>query len=162
MTRLGIYVDLSNLYYCIGQRFENRKLSYAKYLEFVQGHLGELTVARAYGAQIGTEAEVFIARLQDLGFETHYKVPKQYESADKFKRKADWDVGMAVNIIEDVLADKIDRVILGSADGDMTPVVEWCTARGIVVIILACGISKDLKLTAREYFEIPESLLEGH
>ena len=160
MTRLGVYIDLSNLYYCIGKRYEGRKLSYAKYLEFIEGHMGNIVLSHAYGAQMNNEAEAFIARLQDLGFETHYKKPKQYESAETFKRKADWDVGMAVDIIDDVLESRIDRVILGSADGDMLPVLDWCKARDVTVIILACGISKDLKLAARTYFEIAESLLE--
>ena len=159
--QLGVYLDLSNLYYCVGKRYDGAKLDYRKYLDYVQD-LGALVVQKAYGAQMGNEARAFIKCLKLMGFDTYYKTPKQYDNTDtnSFKRKADQDVRIAVDIIDDVLAERVNRVILGSADGDMCPVVDWVQRRGCEIIVLSCGVSRDLKNTAREYIEIPASLLE--
>lgn len=158
--RLGVFVDVSNLYYCVGKKFENRKLNYTKYKEYIAG-MGEIVQAIAYGAQMENEAIKFIRVLSNLGFTTKFKAPQVYENAatgEGYKRKADWDVGIAMDIV--TMADKLDIVILGSADGDLTPAVEWCRHKGIDVIVLACRISRSLKDNASKFIEIPESFLE--
>lgn len=160
MKRIGVFVDVSNLYFCIGKRYRGKKLDYKKYHSFV-ADLGEVTIARAYGAAMGNEADRFIAKLHAIGFETRYKTPREFKEADegRVRRKADWDVGIAIDIVR--TAPKLDTIVLGSADGDMEPIVSWCKELGIKVIVLASTISDDLKKTAYECIEIPESLLEG-
>ena len=39
--RIGMFVDISNLYYCVGKKFPGRKLDYRKYKRFVED-LGEI------------------------------------------------------------------------------------------------------------------------
>lgn len=160
MKRIGLFVDVSNLYYCIGKKFEKRKLDYRKYLEFVQD-FGEIVQAIAYGSQINNEAQGFIHCLEKIGFTAKFKGVKSFENDSRtaLRRKADWDVGIAIDIVN--MVERLDMVILGSADGDLEPVVEWCMRRGVDVIILACGISRDLKNSSKQYIEIPESLLES-
>jgi uncharacterized LabA/DUF88 family protein len=53
----------------------------------------------------------------------------------------------------------LDAVILGSADGDMEPVVTYVQSRGVDVYAIACNISRELRTSARECFEITESML---
>jgi len=159
MKRVGVFVDVSNIYFCIGRKYERRKLDYRKYLEFIKD-FGELTKAIAYGSQISNEAAGFVHCLQSIGFQTKFKAVKSYHNEDKsFKQKADWDVGIAMDIVS--MVDRFDMIILGCADGDLQPVVEWAVRRGIDVVILACGISRDLKESATQCIEIPESLLES-
>lgn len=160
MKRIGVFVDLSNLYFCIGKKYRGKKLDYKRYYDFI-ADLGTITVARAYGAAMGNEADRFITKLKAIGFDTHYKTPREFKDADegRVRRKADWDVGIAVDIIK--LADRLDTLVLGSADGDMAPVVAWCMDRGVKVIVIASTISDDLKNSSNEFIEIPESLLEG-
>jgi len=155
--RIGVFVDISNLYYCIGKKFDNRKLDYGNYLAFIKD-MGDVQHAIAYGAQMGNEATGFIHCLRQLGFDPKYKTPKNYHNKTNFKRKADWDVGIAMDIVR--MIDRLDLIILGTADGDLTPLVEWAKERGVDVIILACGISRELKDAATKYIEIPESMLE--
>ena len=157
MKRIGVFVDVSNIYYCVQRAYNKRKLDYRKYLEYVAS-LGEVKRAIAYGCQIRDEAKGFIQCLEYAGFETKFKGVKSYREEAGLRRKADWDVGIAIDIVR--LVENLDIVILGTADGDLVPVVEWCIERGIKVIVFACGVSKDLKETATEFFEIPESLLE--
>lgn len=157
MKHIAIFADVSNLYYCIGMKYPDRKLNYAAYYEYIS-ELGLIEQAIAYGAQLEREAEGFIYCLKSAGFEPKYKTPKTYRSDGKIKRKADWDVGIAIDMVN--FADTIDLMVLGSADGDLCPVVGWVQNRGIQVIILACGISRDLRELATKAIEIPQSLLE--
>jgi len=155
--RIGVFCDVSNLYYCIGKKFNKRKLDYRAYLTYCKD-LGDVQQAIAYGAQLNNEASAFIHCLRQMGFDPKYKSPKDYHNKDNFKRKADWDVGIAVDIVR--MIERLDMIILGTADGDLTPVVEWAKEQGVDVIILACGISRELKDMATRYIEIPESMLE--
>jgi len=155
MKRLGLFVDVSNLYYCISKKYKNKKLDYKKLVDYCKD-LGEIQQSTAYGAQIKNEAAAFIHCLKGLGFNIKYKQPKIYENM----RKADWDVGIAIDMVTTVEGNSIDMMIICTADGDMTPAVEWVISKGINVIILACGISRDLKNTATKFIEIPESFLE--
>lgn len=157
MKRVGVFVDLSNLYYSLGNKTKNKKLDYSKYLEFVRD-FGEIVILNAYGAQMDNQAESFIRRLKDLGFNTYYKNPKTYLNDMRIKRKADWDVGIALDVYDSI--DQLDIIILGTADGDMIPLVERLIKMGKEVIILAAAISKGLKDIATLTIEIPESFLE--
>lgn len=159
MKRLLVCMDVSNLYYCISKKFEGRRLNYAEYIKYLNG-LGEIQKMIAYGAQVGKEANAFIHCLRKLGFETKYKTPRVFRNGLQTKRKADWDVGIAMDIVNMVELKSVDMIILGSADGDLTPCVEWAKARGVDVVVLACGIARELKKTATLFVEIPESFLE--
>ena len=160
MKRILVCMDVSNLYYCIGKKFNGRRLDYAKYLEYIKD-FGEMQKMIAYGAQIGKEANAFIHCLRKLGFETKYKAPKVFRNREQTRHKADWDVGIAMDIVNLVLLGSVDMVILGTADGDLAPCVEWARARGVDVVILSCGIARELKKTATKFIEIPESFLEA-
>ena len=155
--RIGIFADVSNLYYCVGKKFQDRKLDYEKYYDYVKP-LGEIQQAIAYGAQMDDKAEGFIHALKKIGFRPKYKTPKTYTNDGKIRRKADWDVGIAMDMV--TMIDKLDMILLGTADGDMEPVVTWALSKGVDVVILACGISKDLKDISTSWIEIPESMLE--
>jgi len=189
INRIGLFVDVSNLYYCILKRFNNRKLDYAKYMAAVKGK-NNVYRAFAYGAQLDNEADLFINRLQEFGYFPKYKKPKQFENPEyridfgplekvaaqdreaqktltmiqgifhskRDTRKADWDVGMAIDIVK--LANRLDVVVIGSADSDLAPVVEWVQYHGCQCIVFACNISKEMRDVADVAIEINESLLD--
>jgi uncharacterized LabA/DUF88 family protein len=155
--RVGVFVDVSNLYYCIGKKFKYRKLDYRNFLKYIEP-FGDLTQMIAYGAQMNDEAQDFVYFLRSLGFTTKWKTPKSYKNNNELKRKADWDVGIVIDIVE--MIDRLDLVILATADGDMVPCVEWLKKHGIPCIVIASKISKDLRDASSKWVEIPESLLE--
>ena len=160
--RIGVFMDVSNLYYCCNQRYQ-AKLNYKAYIDFIKDY-GEVTQAIAYGAQLKNEAKKFITVLEHLGFQAKYKSPKTFEGVEgklSIKRKADWDVGIAIDIVQICLGVGVDTIFIGSADSDLTPVVQWAISRGVTVVILACGISRELKECATKWIEIPESMMEG-
>lgn len=156
--RVGVFADVSNLYYSIAKKFDNSKLNYRAYMKFIKP-LGTITRSIAYGAQREGEAQDFINYLKSVGFLIKYKAPKTYYNEGQLRRKADWDVGIAVDMIDAVLGDDVDLIVLASADGDMTPVVQWVQRRGVKCIVFGCGISHDLKTCASESIEIYEGLL---
>lgn len=149
---------MSNLYYCIKKKFKGRKLNYDKLMDYLEGY-GKIEMAKAYGAQMDNEAEAFIERLEDAGFETIYQTPRVYRVKNgKERRKADWDVTIAMEMLD--VAASVDLIILCTADGDLKPAVERVQSLGTDVIVLACAISRDLRDAAFKDIEIPESLLQ--
>lgn len=121
----------------------------------------ELVKATAYGAEIRYRAVNFRTALGHMGYEVKYKNPKvfKHEDSDREDRKADWDVGIAIDIIKAVLSDQVDIVVLGSADGDLAPCIEFIVERGIECYVLASGISNELKKVASCCREITEDML---
>ena len=60
-------------------------------------------------------------------------------------KKADWDVGLAVDAIK--MAPKLDAVILVSGDGDFVPLVEYLKMNeGCQVEVVSFGKSTSAKL----------------
>jgi len=155
--RIGIFVDVSNLYFCLSKKFDGRKLDYAKYYSYISD-LGNVNRAVAYGAQIRGQANKFLHYLRQVGFETKYRSPKAFIDNGTVRKKADCDLQIAVDIIQYI--EELDMLVLGSADGDFKPLIEMAKEKGVTTIILACQISQDLKAIADEFIEIPASLLE--
>jgi uncharacterized LabA/DUF88 family protein len=159
--KIGVFVDTSNLYYCINKQYDGRKLDYKKYLEAVLIN-NTLYRAFAYGAQVADHALNFITYLRALGFETKYKeirYKKQTEAEERREiERINWGVGITIDVIR--LLDKVDVVIIGSADRDLVPLVEYIKSKGVKCNIVACNIPKDLRLSCDFYIEVDESLLE--
>lgn len=160
MSNVALFTDISNLYYCIGKRFSNRKLNYQALLDTASS-FGTLTRSVAYGTQVDDEASGFIRCLQRLGFDAKYKRPKMQDVGDERRivRKADWKVGIAIDVVR--TSQKVDTVILASTDTDMAELLIWLRDQGVRVIIIGCGISRELKELADRYVEISENMLEA-
>lgn len=160
MKKVGVFIDVSNLYFCIDNKFKGRKVNYQVYLDYCRD-LGDILQAIVYGAELNDEAIEFKFKLKEMGFITKFKEPKIYRNrTGETKRKADWDVGIAMDIVDRI--DQLDIIVLGTADGDLTPLVEWCIRKSKIVIIIASGISRELRECATKAVEIPESfLIEG-
>lgn len=155
--RIGLFVDISNIFYCVGKKFTGRKLDYQKYLDLVRQQ-GELLRSVAYGAQREREAQGFITCLKHLGFETKYKQPKVFTVGDRQLRRIDWGVGITLDVVR--MLDKVDMVVLGSADPEFVPLIEFVQERGIPCVVIACGINRDLKAVSQQFVEITEEQLE--
>jgi uncharacterized LabA/DUF88 family protein len=147
----ALFADISNLYYCVGKRFEGRKIDY-KALYVKASEIGELQRAFAYGMQQTDEAVKFITCLKKLGYDTKYKQPGK-------TRRACWDVGIAMDVVR--MLPRVSTIILGTANPDMTDLIRWVKDQGVRVVVLACGIPRELKDEASQYLEITEDLLEA-
>jgi uncharacterized protein (TIGR00288 family) len=154
VKRLGVFVDVSNLYYTTTHKFK-KKLDYQKLLEYIKD-IGDVQQAVAHGAQLSDEAEQFIGCLQNLGFTTKWKRVKTFKGTGG--RKADCDIDIAIDVVR-MLA-HLDMVILCTADGDFQALVSWVQEQGVDVVVIGCNISYALKNVAAKCIEIPESFLE--
>lgn len=159
MNKVGVFIDLSNLYYTTRDRYKGGKPDYRAMYKYCAS-FGTITTAVAYGAQIGKQAQSFICALQHIGFSTKYREPKELTGPKGTYLKADWDVGMTVDIIDAVQTLGLDFIILGTGDGDFAPLVEWCTKQDIKVLVLGCNISFELKEKTQHCVEIPQSMVE--
>lgn len=156
MRKLGLFVDVSNVYYTL----RPKKLSYKKLIKFVE-QFGQIVIAQAYGAQLGKEAQNFLHCLRRYGYTSKYRKPVEIKNGDKvIKRKANWDVGITIDIVEAVLNGSINTLILCSSDSDFIPLIQWCRNKGIKVLVIACQINNELASSVDHAVEIPPSLLE--
>jgi len=152
MSRVGIFVDVANVYYCISKKFPNRKLDYQKY---VQATGKEATYAAAYGTLMSDKVIAFITALKHIGFQTFFR---RGRIVNERMLKVEWAVGLAVNAISKI--DELDEYIIGSSDPELIPLVDYLKSKGKIVHVFACGINRGLKEHANTFTEIEESVLE--
>jgi hypothetical protein len=100
---------------------------------------------RAIAYVISTESgeeKSFFEALEKLGIEAKTKNIQIFNSGAK---KADWDVGLAVDAIK--MAPKLDTIIIVSGDGDFVPLVEYLQVNeGCQVEVIAFGKSSSSML----------------
>jgi uncharacterized LabA/DUF88 family protein len=139
--RVGVFVDVQNLYYS-AKFIYKAKVNFRKVLnEAVRGRNLIRAIAYVIKADVKDEENFFDA-LKNLGYEVKAKDLQVFYGGAK---KGDWDVGIAMDLIE--LAPKLDAVVLISGDGDFVPLVEHIKhALGCFVEIMSFGKSCSQKL----------------
>jgi len=152
--RVGIFIDTQNLYHSAKHLYK----SYVNFSQVVKDSLTGRKLVRAIAYVITTESgeeRGFFEALQNAGIETKTKNLQIFFGGAK---KADWDVGIAIDAIK--LADKIDTVILVSGDGDFVPLVEYLKNKyGCQVEVVAFGKSSSGKLVdiADNFLDLDEN-----
>lgn len=112
MKRISIFVDVQNIYYTCRQAYQ-RNFDYNKFWADVTADR-EVISAVAYATDRGDEKQMqFQNILRAIGFTV--KLKPMIKRSDG-TAKADWDVGIALDVFEE--AQKCDTVILVSGDGD--------------------------------------------
>jgi uncharacterized LabA/DUF88 family protein len=139
--RIGVFVDVQNLYYS-AKFIYKAKVNFRTILtEAVRGRNLIRAIAYVIKADVKDEENFFDA-LKNFGYEVKAKDLQVFYGGAK---KGDWDVGIAMDLIE--LAPKLDAVVLISGDGDFVPLVEHIKhALGCYVEILSFGKSCSQKL----------------
>lgn len=130
--RVGVLVDVSNMYHSAKNLFKKR-VNFEEILkEAVAGR--KLIRATAYVVKTEKEEEMyFFEALSQQGFEVRMKDLQIFAGGAK---KADWDVGIAVDAIK--LANKLDVIILVTGDGDYIPLVNFLqNTTGCLVEVMA-------------------------
>jgi len=117
--RVGVLVDVSNMYHSAKNLYKKR-VNFGEILkQVVAGRKLIRATAYVIKTESGDETNFFEA-LHQQGFEVNMKDLQIFAGGAK---KADWDVGMAVDAIK--LADKLDAVVLVTGDGDFIPLVNY-------------------------------------
>lgn len=131
--RVGVFIDTQNMYYSARYLFQ-RKVNFKNIVEdAVAGR--QLIRALAYVVSTKDASEKpFFEALQKSGIETREKELMEYASGHK---KADWDVGLAIDAVQ--MLDVLDVVVIVSGDGDFIPLVEHVQSRGRIAEVMAFG-----------------------
>lgn len=158
--KAALFADVSNLYYCTGKKFNGRKVDYQKLMDRANA-VAPVLRAFAYGSQAKGEtgAASFISCLRKIGFDPKYKEPRLDETDKRPVRKADWEVGIAMDVVK--LVGRIDVVILASSNPAFVPLAQWVKDQvHCRFVVLACGISRELRDVADECIEITDDIIE--
>lgn len=137
---VAIFIDVQNLYYS-ARHLYNKKVNFA---EIIKTALAGRKLIRAIAYVVSTksgEEKPFFEALGKIGIETKEKELQEFFGGAK---KADWDVGIAVDMIR--IAPNVDSVVLVSGDGDFAPVVEYVQHQGKQVEVVAFGRTTSSKL----------------
>ena len=139
--RVGIFIDTQNLYHSAKNLYKAK----VNFGNIVKEALAGRQLIRAVAYVIRTESEEeksFFEALNKLGIETKIKDIRVFAGGAK---KADWDIGMAIDAI--AMANKLDTVVLATGDGDFVPVVEYLKyTEGCQVEAIAFGKSSSTQL----------------
>ncbi|MEK9166525.1 MAG: NYN domain-containing protein, partial [Patescibacteria group bacterium] len=138
--RVAVFIDAQNMYHSARSLFGGR----LNFKELLKTAVAGRQLIRAFGYVIRTktgEEKPFIDAILKLGIETREKDLQEFFGGAK---KADWDVGIAVDAIR--TADIVDTVVLVSGDGDFIPLVEYLKNQGRRVEVMAFGPSASGKL----------------
>jgi len=109
---IALFADVQNIYYTTRQNF-SKQFNYRKLWQDIQQR-GEIVTAFAYAIDRGdSQQQKFQQALKNIGFQVKLK---PYISRQDGSSKGDWDVGIALDVIE--IAEQVDTIILLSGDGD--------------------------------------------
>ncbi|MSR73223.1 NYN domain-containing protein [Candidatus Parcubacteria bacterium] len=152
--RVGIFIDTQNLYHSAKNLYKAR----VNFGQVVKDALAGRQLIRAVAYVITTESgeeKSFFEALGKVGIETKTKNLQIFSGGAK---KADWDVGLAVDAIQ--LAPKLDTVVIVSGDGDFIPLLEYLRINeGCQVEVVAFGKSSSSKLieTADDFIDLDDN-----
>ncbi len=149
--KVSFFVDDQNLYYPFDKL--KRKLNYRKLIEHLRGRWRDVISVDAFIVQNSVDDTQLADSLRAVGIRVHSRLPKVFPDG---KRKADWDMGIAIAAIMVADTGRTDIIVLVTGDGDFVPLVRYLKMRGIRVEVASCGkhAATSLKMTADEFHDL--------
>ncbi len=118
VKKIAVFVDVQNIYYTTRQAY-GRQFDYRKLMKRIETE-GEIDSATAYAIHRNDEKQLkFQNALKQMGFTVKLK---PYIQRSDGSAKGDWDVGIAIDVLE--AAKDVDTVVLLSGDGDFDLLLE--------------------------------------
>jgi len=156
MKKIAIFVDVQNIYYTTRQEF-NRQFNYKKLWQLIS-EKGEIIAATAYAIDRGDQKQInFQSALKNIGYSVKLK---PYIQRSDGSAKGDWDVGIAIDVLD--AAKNADIVVMLSGDGDFDLLLQKIRKEYSVYVELY-GVrsltANTLIDSADEFHEINEKLL---
>lgn len=151
--RVAIIIDTQNLYHSAKNLYK-AKVNFAN---VVKAALGGRKLIRAVSYVVNTESgeeQPFFEAMVKVGIEIKTKDLQIFYGGAK---KADWDVGMAVDAIK--MAHKVDAIVLATGDGDFIPLVEYVKSQGCQVegITFGRSASSRFKEVVDDFIDMDEN-----
>ncbi|MEK7585213.1 MAG: NYN domain-containing protein [Patescibacteria group bacterium] len=152
--RVGMFIDTQNLYHCAKNLYGAR----VNFGAILKEALGNRTLVRAVAYVVTTESgeeKNFFEALGKMGIEVKTKDLQVFVGGAK---KADWDVGLAMDAVK--LASRVDAVIIASGDGDFVPLVEYLKVHSgnqVEVVSFGKSTSAKLKEAADDFLDLGDN-----
>lgn len=150
--RIGVFIDIQNLYHSAKNLYGGR-VNYQELMrQLINGRKLVRAIAYVVKSDPSTGEETFFDALEKAGIELRSKDIQIFPGGAK---KADWDVGMAVDAIR--LANMVDVVVLVTGDGDFVPLVEYLKlglGRSVEVAAFGRTTSSRLREVAESYHDL--------
>ncbi len=147
--RVGVFIDVQNLYHTAKNVYKTR----VNFGQILKSAVDGRRLIRSFAYVIRTKSgdeKAFFGALSELGIEIRDKDLKEFHSGVK---KANWDIGLAVDAIR--VAPSLDAIVIVSGDGDFSPMVEYLKNQGKRVEVVAFG-----KTTAQELIEVADEFVD--
>lgn len=156
MNRIAVFVDVQNIYYTTRQAY-GRQFNYRKLWQKISAE-GEIVLANAYAIHRGDDSQLkFQNALKHIGFNIKLK---PYIQRSDGSAKGDWDVGIAIDVMD--TAPEVDTIILLSGDGDFDLLLERVKRKyGVKAQVYGVPAltANSLVSSATEFFPIGEDFL---
>lgn len=149
--RVAVLIDVQNMYHSAKNLYASR----VNFKEVLKTAVAGRELVRAIAYVIRTESgeeKPFLEALTKIGIETKIKDLQIFPGGMK---KADWDVGMAMDAIK--LGNKVDALILMSGDGDFVPLINnlrEVEGLQIEVVAFARSASQKLREAADDFIDL--------
>ena len=118
MKKIAIFADVQNIYYTTRQAY-GRQFNYRRLWQRLSAE-GEIVSAIAYATHRSDDKQLkFQDALKHIGFSVKLK---PYIQRSDGSAKGDWDVGIAIDVLDK--AKDVDTVVLLSGDGDFDLLLE--------------------------------------
>jgi len=118
MKKIAIFADVQNIYYTTRQAY-GRQFNYRKLWQRLSAE-GEIVSAIAYATHRDDDKQLkFQDALKHIGFAVKLK---PYIQRSDGSAKGDWDVGIAIDVMDK--AKDVDTIVLLSGDGDFDLLLE--------------------------------------
>jgi uncharacterized LabA/DUF88 family protein len=158
MQKMALFVDVQNIYYTVRDSYQGFFNYQALWHKLSQ----EFTIASADAYAIesnNSKQQSFQQTLRNIGFNVHLK---PYIQRADGSAKGDWDVGIAIDMMDAAARKEIDKLVLLSGDGDFDRLLQRIS-RGNSKDTIVYGVPKltaaSLVNAAAEFRPIDKTLL---
>lgn len=153
--RIALFVDAQNLYYSARMGFA-AKVNYEKLLRLI---VENRTLIRAYAYIVQPpdgDVKPFAMSLEHIGYIVKIK---DVRTRSDGSAKANWDMGMALDILG--ILDRVDTIVLASGDGDFVPLVDFIKTKSkrVEIFAFAENTAYDLKEKADKFEPLGENII---
>jgi uncharacterized LabA/DUF88 family protein len=114
MKKIALFVDIQNIYYTVKESYQRFFNYQALWDELSAQYL--IVSANAYAIDSGNpKQQAFQQTLRNMGFNIFLK---PYIQRSDGSAKGDWDVGIAIDMMDAAASAEADMLVLLSGDGD--------------------------------------------
>ena len=120
MKKIALFVDVQNIYYTVRDAYQ----SFFNYKVLWDQISQEYSIisANAYAIEsVNAKQKIFQQTMRNIGFNINLK---PYIQRSDGSAKGDWDVGIAIDMMDAAASQNVDRLVLLSGDGDFDRLLE--------------------------------------